>query len=163
MTLTTIANSPVDRPAASPRPLAAPPVPARTKMLLEAPIGPCATAGRYRRAPQCHACRRRNNVPADVDIRAHPFFGAGRTATALERNPGGRRIQLRHDLGPLLRQFRGLKEMAPDLLFSEEFTWSPGRIEISMDFWLDEAVLEYWIGHVPICPVAADASHQRRY
>jgi hypothetical protein len=48
--------------------------------------------------------------------------------------------------------FVRLKEMAPDLLFSEEFTWSPGRIEISMEFWLDEAVLEYWIGYVPICP-----------
>jgi hypothetical protein len=48
--------------------------------------------------------------------------------------------------------FVRLKEMAPDLLFSEEFTWSPGRIEISMEFWLDEAVLDYWIGYVPICP-----------
>jgi hypothetical protein len=48
--------------------------------------------------------------------------------------------------------FVRLKEMAPDLLFSEEFTWSLGRIEISMEFWLDEAVLEYWIGYVPICP-----------
>ncbi len=40
MTISKIANSPTDRPAASPRPLAAPPVPARTKMLLEAPIVP---------------------------------------------------------------------------------------------------------------------------
>jgi hypothetical protein len=48
--------------------------------------------------------------------------------------------------------FVRLKEMAPDLLFSEEFTWNPGRIEISAEFWLDEAVLDYWIGYVPICP-----------
>jgi hypothetical protein len=48
--------------------------------------------------------------------------------------------------------FVRLKEMAPDLLFSEEFAWSPERIEISMEFYLDEAVLEYWIGYVAICP-----------
>ena len=48
--------------------------------------------------------------------------------------------------------FVRLKEMAPDVLFSEEFTWSPGRIEISVNFWLDEAVLDYWIGYVPMCP-----------
>ena len=48
--------------------------------------------------------------------------------------------------------FVRLKEMAPDVLFSEEFTWSPGRIEISVEFWLDEAVLDHWIGYVAICP-----------
>jgi hypothetical protein len=106
MTLTTIANSAVDRPAASPRPLAAPPVPARTKMLLEAPIGPCATAGRYRRAPQCDPHCRRDGVSADIDIRAGQLLGDARTAAAVERNRYGRRIQLRHDLGGLLYQFR---------------------------------------------------------
>jgi hypothetical protein len=45
-----------------------------------------------------------------------------------------------------------LKEMTPDLLFSEEFTWNRGRIEISVELWLDEAVLNYWIGYVPMCP-----------
>jgi hypothetical protein len=48
--------------------------------------------------------------------------------------------------------FVRLKEMAPDVLFSEEFAWNPGRIEISVEFWLDEAVGDYWIGHVPMCP-----------
>jgi hypothetical protein len=48
--------------------------------------------------------------------------------------------------------FVRIKEMTPDLLFSEEFTWTPGRIEISVDVWLDEAVLDYWIGYVALCP-----------
>jgi hypothetical protein len=48
--------------------------------------------------------------------------------------------------------FVRLKEMAPDVLFSEEFAWSPGRIEISMEFWLDESVHDYWIGYVAMCP-----------
>jgi hypothetical protein len=48
--------------------------------------------------------------------------------------------------------FVRLKEMAPDLLFSEEFAWSPGRMEAKMDFWEDEAVLEHWIGYVAMCP-----------
>src|SRR5262245_61102726 len=49
-------------------------------------------------------------------------------------------------------KFVRLKEMAPDVLFSEEFTWVPRRIEISAEFWLDEAVLDYWIGYVAMCP-----------
>lgn len=48
--------------------------------------------------------------------------------------------------------FVRLKEMAPDVLFSDEFAWSPGRIEISVEFWLDEAVLDHWIGYVAMCP-----------
>jgi hypothetical protein len=48
--------------------------------------------------------------------------------------------------------FVRIKEMTPDLLFSEEFTWSPGRMEISLDVWLDEALLDYWIGYVALCP-----------
>ena len=54
--------------------------------------------------------------------------------------------------GPFYVNFVRLKEMAPDVLFSEEFTWSPGRVEISVEFWLDEAVLDHWIGYVPMCP-----------
>jgi hypothetical protein len=48
--------------------------------------------------------------------------------------------------------FVRLKEMAPDVLFSEEFAWNPGRIEISVEFWLDEAVGDYWTGYVALCP-----------
>ena len=54
--------------------------------------------------------------------------------------------------GSFYVNFVRLKEMTPDLLFSEQFTWNPGPIEISVKFWLDEAVLDYWVGYVPICP-----------
>jgi hypothetical protein len=47
--------------------------------------------------------------------------------------------------------FVRIKEMGPDLLFSERFNWSPGLTEVSLDFWWDEAVLDYWIGDVPSC------------
>ena len=50
--------------------------------------------------------------------------------------------------------FIRLKENAPDLLFSEKFTWSPGPLEVSLDFWWDEAVLEQWIEDVAPCGCA---------
>jgi hypothetical protein len=43
------------------------------------------------------------------------------------------------------------KENAPDLEFVEWFTWKPGRVEVSVDFWRDEAVLDYSIGYVEPC------------
>jgi hypothetical protein len=43
------------------------------------------------------------------------------------------------------------KEMGPDLLFSERFKWTPGVTQVSLDFWWDEAVLDYWIGEIPSC------------
>ena len=43
------------------------------------------------------------------------------------------------------------KENAPDLEFVERFTWKPGRIEVAVDFWRDEAVLDYSIGYVEPC------------
>ena len=48
--------------------------------------------------------------------------------------------------------FIRLKETAPDLPFSEPFTWRPGEIEVSVNFWADEAVLKYSIGAVAPCP-----------
>jgi hypothetical protein len=45
-----------------------------------------------------------------------------------------------------------LKEMTPDLPFTEHFTWTAGKTEVSLQFWLDEAVLEYSIGAVAPCP-----------
>jgi hypothetical protein len=48
-------------------------------------------------------------------------------------------------------KFVRIKEMGPDLLFSERFQWSPELIEVSLDFWWDEAVLDYWIGNVSPC------------
>ena len=47
--------------------------------------------------------------------------------------------------------FVRLKEMAPDLPFTEQFTWRPGAIEVSVDFWADEAVLTYSVGAIARC------------
>jgi hypothetical protein len=47
--------------------------------------------------------------------------------------------------------FTGLKETRPDLLFTEQFMWSPGQVEVSLNFWADEAVLEYSIGYIAPC------------
>jgi hypothetical protein len=48
--------------------------------------------------------------------------------------------------------FIRLKETAPDLPFTEHFTWGAGEIEVSVDFWADEAVLAYSIGAIAPCP-----------
>jgi hypothetical protein len=48
-------------------------------------------------------------------------------------------------------KFVRTKEMGLDLLFSERFKWSPGLTRVSLDFWWDEAVLDYWIADVPSC------------
>ena len=48
------------------------------------------------------------------------------------------------------------KENAPDLEFSEQFTWQTaqsrtGQIEVAIDLWMDEAVLDYSVGYVAPC------------
>jgi hypothetical protein len=48
-------------------------------------------------------------------------------------------------------KFVRIKEIGPDLLFGERFKWSLGMTQASLDFWWDEAVLDYWIGDVPSC------------
>jgi hypothetical protein len=48
-------------------------------------------------------------------------------------------------------KFVRLKEIGPDLLFTESFKWVPGLVEVSLDFWWDEAVDDYWIGNVLPC------------
>jgi hypothetical protein len=48
-------------------------------------------------------------------------------------------------------EFVRIKEHAPDLAFTEQFTWHPGPIEVSLMFWVDEAVLAYSIGYVAPC------------
>jgi hypothetical protein len=48
-------------------------------------------------------------------------------------------------------KFIRLSETAPDLEFSEQFTWRQGQVEVSADFWQDEAVLKYSIGSVSSC------------
>jgi hypothetical protein len=47
--------------------------------------------------------------------------------------------------------FVRLKEIGPDLRFTEQFTWRPGQVDVSTDFAADEAVLNYSIGDVAPC------------
>jgi hypothetical protein len=53
--------------------------------------------------------------------------------------------------GAFQLKFVRIKEMGPDLLFSEWFKWRPGLTQVSLDCWRDEAVLDYWIGEIPSC------------
>jgi hypothetical protein len=48
-------------------------------------------------------------------------------------------------------RFVRLKEFGPDLLFTERFKWSADMVEVSLDFWWDEAVGDYWISDIPSC------------
>jgi hypothetical protein len=47
--------------------------------------------------------------------------------------------------------FIRIKEMTPDLLFTEQFTWRPGQIEVSVELWADEAVHDFSIGYTSLC------------
>jgi len=48
--------------------------------------------------------------------------------------------------------FSRSKENAPEDEFVEPFTWKAGSVEISVNFWADEAVEGYWLRSVPACP-----------
>ena len=40
----------------------------------------------------------------------------------------------------------------PEIEFQEQFTWEPALVEVSVDFWADEAVEGYWLHNVAPCP-----------
>ena len=48
--------------------------------------------------------------------------------------------------------FSRLKENAPELDFTEAFTWRPEAVEVSVSFWADEAVEAYRLHNVAACP-----------
>ena len=48
--------------------------------------------------------------------------------------------------------FSRLKENAPELDFAEQFVWKPALVEVSVDFWADEAVEGYRLTNVAPCP-----------
>jgi hypothetical protein len=48
--------------------------------------------------------------------------------------------------------FARLKENAPELDFTEAFEWRPGGVQVSVDFWADEAVEAYWATGIVECP-----------
>jgi hypothetical protein len=60
--------------------------------------------------------------------------------------------------GRFFIRFVRLKEVGPDLPFSEAFTWHPGMVEVWTDFAADEAVLEAALGYVRPCACRAVGS-----
>jgi hypothetical protein len=48
--------------------------------------------------------------------------------------------------------FSRLMENGPDIDFQEQFMWKPDLVEVSVDFWADEAVGGYWLYNVAPCP-----------
>jgi hypothetical protein len=48
--------------------------------------------------------------------------------------------------------FSRLKENATEIEFSEPFVWKPGSMEVSVNFWADEAVESYWLHGIAACP-----------
>jgi hypothetical protein len=51
-------------------------------------------------------------------------------------------------------KFIRLKEFGPDLLFTERFGWSSPVVLVSLDFWWDESVGDFWIGDIAPCSCA---------
>jgi hypothetical protein len=50
------------------------------------------------------------------------------------------------------------KENAPDVTFSEGFTWTAGGLNVSAAFWEDEAPLTAFIAHVTPCSCREQAA-----
>ena len=48
-------------------------------------------------------------------------------------------------------RYTRLKENAPDLPSSDWFAWKPGSIQVSLDFWADEAILDYSVSTIAPC------------
>jgi len=48
--------------------------------------------------------------------------------------------------------FSRFKENAPEMDFTETFVWKPDSVEVSVNFWADEAVEAYWLHNVAACP-----------
>ncbi|SRR5713101_4719097 len=48
--------------------------------------------------------------------------------------------------------FSRLKENGLEIDFQERFMWKPALVEVSVDFWADEAVGGYWLNNVAACP-----------
>jgi hypothetical protein len=54
--------------------------------------------------------------------------------------------------GPFNMDFvRGREEM-PDQPFTQQFTWTPGQVEVSMNLQHDELLVDFSIGDVAACP-----------
>jgi hypothetical protein len=64
--------------------------------------------------------------------------------------------QCRTASGLFSMRFIRLAENAPDLTFTESFTWRSGQKSVAVEFWANEAVHKYWIDEVAACPCRRD-------
>jgi hypothetical protein len=48
--------------------------------------------------------------------------------------------------------FSRLKEIGTEIEFTEQFMWRPDEVQVSVDFWADEAVERYWLNNIAACP-----------
>ena len=70
----------------------------------------------------------------------------------MDRGPVGRCVSLRDDRGRFEIVFSRQKENGLEMDFQEQFIWKPALVEVSIDFWADEAVERYWLYNVAPCP-----------
>jgi len=54
--------------------------------------------------------------------------------------------------------FARQKENGMEAEFQEQFIWRSPSVEVSVDFWFDEAVEAYWFNRVPPCPCRNQAT-----
>jgi hypothetical protein len=54
--------------------------------------------------------------------------------------------------------FSRLKEYGPEIEFREQFIWLPPSVNVSVDFWADEAVESYWLNKIAPCPCRTGGS-----
>lgn len=57
--------------------------------------------------------------------------------------------------------FSRRKETGVEIEFQDQFMRKPGLVEVSIDFWADEAVAGYWIHNVAPCPCRHDGDAPR--
>jgi hypothetical protein len=57
-------------------------------------------------------------------------------------------------------EFTRLKENGFETNFQSHFTWRPISVEVSVDFWADEAVEGFWLNNVAACPCRGGTMEQ---
>jgi hypothetical protein len=83
-----------------------------------------------------------------IETRFAPVRNMQRTWTAIVLADAG---YCATTSGPFEIDFIRAKEDGPELQFTKGFRWRPGRFELSVDFWFDEAVVDHRIGFVAPC------------
>jgi hypothetical protein len=93
-------------------------------------------------------------MQAWLGIQGGPIFSdaAANDGAKMERGPVGRCVALRDDVRTLRNRLLPAEENGLEIEFQEQFTWKPALVEVSVDFWADEAVEGYWLHNVVPCP-----------